>query len=130
MKTQLIFNENNLFQGDEIKVVFVCSVGMLRSPTAARIASKYKINARSCGSDIKIALIPINKNLIEWADKIVFMNSKNYSQILKNENFDSHFLDLVNKKSLIWHINDDYNYMQKSLIDELNLYFKRDFTNV
>ena len=68
----------NPYQSNKPKWVFVCSVGMLRSPTAAAVATAMGINARSCGSDTKYALIPLSVNLIMWADKIFFVNEENY----------------------------------------------------
>ena len=67
---------NNPFQGNNKKVLFVCSMGILRSATAARLyANKY--NTRAVGT-YEDALIPITLQLIAWADEIVFVNKDNY----------------------------------------------------
>ena len=72
----------NPYQGTDKKVVFVCSMGILRSATAARLyASKY--NTRSAGSYAD-ALIPLTLTLIAWADEIVFVNKENYENALAN----------------------------------------------
>lgn len=119
-KTEEIFETNgcpfkNYSQGNSLKVVFVCSAGMLRSPTAARIAGEYGINARSAGSHTHLALIPLSANLIHWADKIVFMNSSNeleaYSRIREQQ-----LVDQLKEKSVCWDIEDVYNYMDDSLV--------------
>lgn len=70
---------SNPFQGTDKKVLFVCSMGILRSATAARIYG-YKYNTRAAGtwSD---ALIPVTDQLMAWADEIVFVNYENYSQV-------------------------------------------------
>ena len=51
--TQMIFNSkspyDNPYQGSDTKVLFVCSAGILRSATAARIYAK-KYNTRAAGS--------------------------------------------------------------------------------
>ena len=66
----------NPYQGTDKKVLFVCSMGILRSATAARMyASKY--NTRSAGS-WGDALIPLTPILLAWAEEIVFVNKENY----------------------------------------------------
>lgn len=67
----------NIYQSSRPKWLFVCSAGMLRSPTAAAVATALGANARSCGSSV-YALIPLSVNLIMWADKIFFVNRENY----------------------------------------------------
>lgn len=67
---------NNPFQGNDKRVLFVCSMGILRSATGARLyAQKY--NTRSAGS-WDDALIPLTMKLIAWAHEIVFVNKQNY----------------------------------------------------
>lgn len=66
----------NPYQGNDKKVLFVCSMGILRSATAARLyAPKY--NTRSAGS-WPDALIPLTPLLLAWAEEIVFVNKENY----------------------------------------------------
>lgn len=76
-KTEQIFEANspynNPYQGTQPRWLFVCTAGLLRSPTGATLAAGYGINARSCGADTDLALIPLTANLIMWADKIVFV---------------------------------------------------------
>ncbi len=81
-KTNDIFLNRSLrnqYEGDAPRVVFVCSVGLLRSPTFADVATSMGLNARACGSDRR-ALIPLTKNLIDWADDIIFMHRENLEQ--------------------------------------------------
>lgn len=67
---------NNPFQGKDKRVLFVCSMGILRSATGARLyAGKY--NTRSAGT-WDDALIPLTMKLISWAHEIVFVNKQNY----------------------------------------------------
>lgn len=61
--------------------MFVCSAGLLRSPTGAAVATDLGVNARSCGSS-SYALIPLSVNLILWAEKIFFVNKENYAEAL------------------------------------------------
>lgn len=67
---------NNPFQGKDKRVLFVCSMGILRSATGARLYA-YKYNTRSCGT-WDDALIPLTTKLIAWAHEIVFVNKQNY----------------------------------------------------
>jgi predicted protein tyrosine phosphatase len=69
----------NPYQGTDKKVVFVCSMGILRSATGARLyASKYNTRSAGTWSD---ALIPFTSVLMAWADEIVFVNKSNYEQV-------------------------------------------------
>lgn len=103
---------NNPYQGSDKRVLFVCSVGMLRSATAARIYAK-KYNTRAAGSDQVEALIPVTSELIAWADEIVFVNQYNRDEVDK-------FFDLENigktKKIKVLNIPDQYPHMDPQLI--------------
>lgn len=69
----------NPYQGTDKKVLFVCSMGILRSATAARLyAPKYNTRSAGTWSD---ALIPLTPILMAWADEIVFVNKHNYEQV-------------------------------------------------
>lgn len=113
MKTDQIFElscpYNNPYQGNASRILFVCSVGMLRSPTAAVEAIKQGYNARACGSCQELALIPLTVNLIMWADKIVFMNEENQFEALQ-----TFFGDIETTKklteSVVWNIEDNFDY--------------------
>lgn len=70
---------DNPYQGKDKKVVFVCSMGILRSATAARIYG-HKYNTRSAGT-WDDALIQLDHKLMHWADEIVFVNRHNYEQV-------------------------------------------------
>lgn len=120
-KTEELFSNGcpytNASQGTDKRFLFVCSAGLLRSPMAAMIASKRGHNARSCGSNIKIALIPISKNLILWADVVVFMNSDNEDKVLRHlRGTDKDLLATLVRKSVCWDVEDIYNYGDDDLI--------------
>lgn len=103
----------NPYQGSDKKVLFVCSMGILRSATAARIYA-HKYNTRSAGS-WNDALIPLTEQLIAWCDELVFVNKHNYQQIkqwFKEQGQDLH--DLANVKVL--DIPDSYPHMHPELI--------------
>jgi predicted protein tyrosine phosphatase len=98
---------NNPYQGKDKKVLFVCSAGILRSATGARIyADKY--NTRACGC-MSYALIPLSDNLIVWADEIVFVNKENYD-FVKNS------IDFSEKNVKVLNIPDMYEHMHPELI--------------
>lgn len=69
-------NSNNRFQGDRLRVLCVCSAGLLRSPTAAWILSNdpFDFNTRAVGTSHDFALIPIDAAHVAWADEIVVMD--------------------------------------------------------
>lgn len=119
-KTDRIFSltcpYSNMSQGQQRRLLFVCSAGMLRSPTAAAIAVKQQANARSCGSTVSLALIPISANLIAWADKVVFMQNENYLETRIKFAGEDDILQVLNKKKLVWNIPDHYNYMEDGLV--------------
>ena len=102
---------NNPYQGMDKKVLFVCSAGILRSATAARIYGR-KYNTRCAGTGLQYALIPLNEILMEWADEIVFVNPYNYDQA-------GFYFDLVPYKDKIkvLDIPDEYEHMDPQLID-------------
>lgn len=109
---------SNPFQGSTPRVLFVCSAGLLRSATAATIGSKYfNLNTRNCGTS-SYALVPLSINLILWAHKIFFVNEENFEAA----RFDfEHHLDsgVLENKSVVWDIVDDYDYMNPKLQDHI-----------
>lgn len=106
---------DNPYQGSDKKVLFVCSAGILRSATAARIYAK-KFNTRSAGTE-EYALIPLTHELILWADEIVFVNHDNYwkAQIafpaIRPDSDLGHKVEVLD-------IPDAYNHMHPTLIQE------------
>ena len=99
---------DNPYQGQDKKVVFVCSAGILRSATAARMYAK-KYNTRAAGSE-PYALVPLSNDLIVWADEIVFVNEFNF--IGANA---EHDLNDVMHKVKILDIPDMYEHMHPDL---------------
>jgi predicted protein tyrosine phosphatase len=106
---------SNPYQGSADRWLFVCSAGLLRSPTGAAMAVQRGINARSCGSNFNYALIPCSANLINWADKIIFVNKENLWQL--EDNFLGHkdLLDQIERKQIVLNIPDNFEYMDKQL---------------
>lgn len=73
-----IANASNKFQGDAKRVLCVCSAGLLRSPTAAKVLSNppYNFNTRCAGVNEDFALIPVDDVLVYWSDEIVCMTQE------------------------------------------------------
>ena len=118
---QLTAPYNNTYQGRNRRWLFVCSAGLLRSPTAAQIASKYRYNTRSCGTS-EYALIPLSVNLLEWAHKIIFMGQDNFDEAIATfsrldaENNSLYYENMIRDKSSVWSIPDKYEYMNPDLV--------------
>jgi predicted protein tyrosine phosphatase len=106
---------NNSYQGKSARWLFVCSAGLLRSPTGAAMAVQRGINARSCGSHVMYALIPISANLVMWADKIIFVNPVNYDHAMDLFSVDYDYKCELEEKSTILTIMDEYDYMDPKL---------------
>ncbi|HSB12298.1 MAG TPA: hypothetical protein VLM38_22615, partial [Blastocatellia bacterium] len=57
----------------KLKVLFICNANRLRSPTAEAIFSGYTgVETRSAGVG-REATVPVNIELLEWADLIFVM---------------------------------------------------------
>lgn len=102
----------NPYQGTDKKVVFVCSMGILRSATGARLYA-HKYNTRTAGTWAD-ALVPLTPILIEWADEIVFVNQENATMIFAQLDPDEYIR--VKEKSKILDIPDKYPHMHPNLI--------------
>ena len=109
---------NNHSQGSAPRWLFVCSAGLLRSPTGAALAIRKGLNARSCGSAVDYALIPISANLIMWAEKIVFINKENYDECLELFKDYQMLHNLLVVRSQVLDIPDIYNFNDRELIVE------------
>lgn len=105
---------DNQYQGHYTRLLFVCSAGMLRSPTAAEVAIKLGYNARSCGS-AEYALIPISCNLIHWASKIFFMEEVNLLESVDRFNGDKETQSMLLDKAVYWEIEDWHDFRDITL---------------
>jgi predicted protein tyrosine phosphatase len=104
----------NPYQGTDRKVVFVCSMGILRSATGARIYA-HKYNTRTCGSWAD-ALVPLTENLITWAEQIVFVTRDNYEQALGRFEDDEDTVGTIQEKAVVLDIPDRFDHMHPELI--------------
>lgn len=106
----------NPYQGTDKKVVFVCSMGLLRSATGARLYA-HKYNTRSAGS-CSDALVPLSRALVVWADELVFVNKDNYEMALRTypiDGSDAYLFMLIRDKAKVLDIPDAYEHMHPKL---------------
>lgn len=112
---------NNPYQGKDKRVVFICSMGILRSATGARLyAPKY--NTRTCGT-WDDALIPLTAELVEWADELVFVNKENYEGALGNLKL-SYWTDVIKQKAKVLNIPDSYPHMHPKLLEAFKIQYE------
>lgn len=105
---------DNIYQGPDKRLLFVCSAGLLRSATGANLFAKKGFNTRNCGTH-SYALIPLSANLVAWADKIFFVNKENYTQACKTFNGVGGIHSKVMAATIL-DIPDDYRYNDPELI--------------
>lgn len=104
-------NCHNRYQGDDARVLCVCSAGLLRSPTAANVLhEEFGYNTRACGVSEEYALIILDEVLIEWADEIVFMDRDHYQEAKH-----SYGAMMKDKRIYILGVPDKYEYMNEEL---------------
>jgi predicted protein tyrosine phosphatase len=104
----------NRYQGDAVKALFVCSAGILRSPTAALHFAKTKgWNTRAVGDNKEFALIPVSEALMRWADVVFVMTADQRFHLKTN------FGESLNEKVFILNIEDDFAFMEPDLVKYL-----------
>ena len=93
------------------RALFVCSQNRLRSPTAEEVFSKMQgVECASAGTDDK-ANVPLDVELIEWADTIFAMETSHRNRITKKF---GKFLG--GKRIVVLNIPDDYEFMEPALV--------------
>lgn len=107
---------NNPYQGSQPRWLFVCSAGLLRSPTGAVVAHHYGINARACGATMEYALIPISANLIMWAEKIVFVCPEVHEAALRLFKDYPNLVETIEARKHVLDIPDMFPYMDAELV--------------
>lgn len=114
---------SNPYQGIRTRILFVCSAGLLRSPTGAHVGTLRGYNTRSAGSSA-YALIPLSVNLISWAEHIVFVNPDNYNEALEVFELVG-YNDDIERKSIVLDIPDRYEAFSPQLIQIWNDWFDK-----
>ncbi len=106
---------NNHQLTKEINLLFVCSRNQWRSPTAEKIyKNKPMISARSAGTSPN-ARRCVSGADIQWADIIFVMETKHKSKILADFPGES-----KHKKIIVMGIEDNYQYMDEELVEEIS----------
>jgi len=96
-----------------MNILFVCSRNEWRSPTAETIYKNHPvILAKSAGTSPS-ARIKINQKHIDWAE-VIFVMEKKHLQLIEQK-FGNHF----RQKIIVLNIEDDYQYMDVELVEEL-----------
>ena len=103
---------DNPYQGTHKKVLFVCSAGILRSATAARMYA-HRYNTRCAGTGLEYALVPLSERLMDWADEIVFVHQWNYDNAAFSFNL-TPYKDYIT----VLNIPDQHEHMAEDLIKE------------
>jgi len=105
-------NCTNPYQGTAKKVLCLCSAGLLRSPTTAKVlAEEYGYNTRAAGVNREYALIDISDVLVKWADEIVVMEKWMLNEVIK--------FDTENKPLVCLDIEDEYAWNDLALRQEV-----------
>lgn len=114
-------NVDNISQHPEKykRVLCVCSAGMLRSATAARVlAEKFNFNTRSVGTE-DYALVPVTELLLVWADEVVCMEKRHKNRIMDElrRDFPNNitYVEKLEAKMKVLNIPDDFEYMNEEL---------------
>lgn len=107
----------NPYQGNDRRVLFVCTMGILRSATGARMYA-HKYNTRAAGTSSE-ALIPLTDTLVEWANQIVFVNKENYNHVVTTLAHDDRLAE-IQEKSVVLNIPDTYEHGHPEIIKAFN----------
>lgn len=110
---------------DEKRVLCVCTMGLLRSPTAAWVLSNdpFNWNTRSAGT-MSDALVPLSFSLLDWADEFVVMQQENKKRLQKaiNDVFseDKHLgVKWVERPVHCFDVPDEFEFRQPELVELL-----------
>jgi predicted protein tyrosine phosphatase len=94
-----------------MKVLFICSQNMLRSPTAEEVFSAVPgLEATSAGTDDGAEVV-VSGDLVEWADIILVMEDRHKRRM--KEKFGKTLRD---KKLVVLAIPDNYERMDTELV--------------
>jgi len=97
-----------------MRVLFVCSQNLLRSPTAEVVFAHYEgLEVLSAGTGADAAT-PVSSDLIEWAQVIFAMENHH-----RNKLRERYGKLLETKRLVVLCIPDDYDYMEAELIEIL-----------
>lgn len=97
------------------KILFICNVNRLRSPTAEEIYRRRSdLSVKSAGI-FQYAKATVSQELVDWADIIFVMEKSQQNNIIKK------FKNVNKKKTIInLDIPDIYEYMETTLVHILS----------
>lgn len=105
---------HNPYQGKYLRVLTVCSGGVLRSPTTATMLTKlFDFNTRSCGTE-DYALVKLSQELVYWADEIIcaeYYHQGEVEKVMANCYLDDEPRPLIR----VLEVEDNYDYMDGEL---------------
>jgi predicted protein tyrosine phosphatase len=105
----------NPYQGKAKKALFVCTGGILRSPTAAHTAAEfYGWNTRSAGI-YEEAVPQVNATLCDWAEVIYCLEREHATYL--DDKFDCEY----ETKVIVLGIPDKFTYRDPELIRLIRL---------
>ncbi len=107
----------------KLRILFVCTVNRMRSATAHELYKndeRFEIN--SAGTDASAKTV-INQQLLDWGDAIVVMEKAHRNFIRKQ--YPNAY---STKKIVCLYIPDEYEYMQKELVDAISVKFEDVYT--
>lgn len=115
MSNNRLYNVKNPNQGPAYRVLCLCSAGLLRSPTMAKVFSNppYNYNTRAAGVYADYALVPVDEVLIEWADEIVCANRDVFNELKL------HFGELGHKQIRTLNLPDKFQYNDPELVEQI-----------
>ena len=119
-----IGNVHNMYQDFDkfTRILTVCSAGLLRSPTIARVLTRDfdNTNVRSAGISKDFALVVVDEALIEWADIIITAEEEhlnfiedNFSNVINAHRYRRSTLE---KPLISLNIPDKFNFSDAELI--------------
>jgi predicted protein tyrosine phosphatase len=97
-----------------MKVLFICAMNRMRSPTAEAVFAEYPNVETSSAGTRSDADNPVSADQIEWADVVVAMEEMHRRKL--RAMFPGLF---KTKKIVVLGIPDEYGYMNSELIDLL-----------
>ena len=96
-----------------MNILFICTLGRMRSKTAASLFKGSKYAGTDSNADVKVT-----QELMDWADKIVCMENSHRSKLRRKFKGYSHKME-------VWNIEDIYDYGDDSLVAILQWEYER-----
>ncbi len=99
-----------------MKLLFVCSQNLLRSPTAEHVFAQYPDMETDSAGTNNDAVTPLSPEQIMWADIVFVMEKTHLSKVKRRFN-----RYLNGKRVICLDIPDDYEFMAPQLVELLKV---------